>query len=88
MLKFCMNSNSFKVLRVTCSYINNCLTLRNEIIRAVGGTKIFGVFHVKNHDFTPKNHIFSNCRGRRENCWGISCENHDFTPKHHIFPQF
>jgi hypothetical protein len=25
---------------------------------------------VKNHDFTPKNHIFSNCRGRRENCWG------------------
>ncbi|NYT28737.1 MAG: hypothetical protein H0A76_13340 [Candidatus Thiodubiliella endoseptemdiera] len=33
MLKFCMNSNSLKVLRVTCSYINNCLTLRNEIIQ-------------------------------------------------------
>ena len=30
MLKFCMNSNS---LKVTCSYINNCLTLRNEIIQ-------------------------------------------------------
>ena len=26
-------------------------------------TKIFGVFRVKNHDFTPKNNIFSNFRG-------------------------
>ena len=26
--------------------------------RAEGGAKIFGVFCVKNHDFTPKNHIF------------------------------
>ena len=34
MLKFCMNSNSLKVWRVTCSYINNCLTLRNEIIQS------------------------------------------------------
>jgi hypothetical protein len=25
-----------------------------------GGAKIFEVFRVKNHDFTPKNHIFSN----------------------------
>ena len=24
---------------------------------------MFGVFHVKNHDFTPKNLIFSNFRG-------------------------
>jgi hypothetical protein len=24
---------------------------------------IFGVFRMKNHDFTPKNHIFSNFRG-------------------------
>jgi hypothetical protein len=32
-LKFCMNINSLRVLRVTCSYINNCLTLRNEIIQ-------------------------------------------------------
>ena len=30
---------------------------------AKGGAKIFGVFRVKNHDFTPKNHIFSNFRG-------------------------
>jgi hypothetical protein len=34
--------------------------------RAEGGAKIFGIFRVKNHDFTPKNHIFSNCGGRCE----------------------
>ena len=31
--------------------------------RAEGGAKILGIFRVKNHDFTPKNHIFSNFRG-------------------------
>ena len=31
--------------------------------RAEGGAKIFGVFRVKKHDFTQKNHIFSNLRG-------------------------
>jgi hypothetical protein len=40
--------------------------------RAEGGANIFGVFRVKNHDFTPKNHIFTNSGGRRENCWDIS----------------
>jgi hypothetical protein len=30
---------------------------------AEGGAKIFGVFRVKNHNFTPKNDIFSNFRG-------------------------
>jgi hypothetical protein len=30
--------------------------------RAEGGTKIFGVFCVKNRDFTPKNHIFCQFR--------------------------
>ena len=29
-----------------------------KLRRAEGGTKIFGVFRVKNHDFTKKNHIF------------------------------
>jgi hypothetical protein len=29
-----------------------------KLRRAEGDTKIFGVFRVKNHDFTPKNHIF------------------------------
>jgi hypothetical protein len=41
----------------------------------------FGVFCVKNHDFTPKNDIFSNCGGRREDCWGISCEKSRFYAK-------
>jgi hypothetical protein len=35
--------------------------------RAEGGAKHFGVFRVKNHDFTLKNQIFSNGGGRREN---------------------
>jgi hypothetical protein len=39
-----------------------------KLRRAEGGAKILGVFRVKNHDFMPKNHIFFNCRERRENC--------------------
>jgi hypothetical protein len=34
-----------------------------KLRRAEGGANIFGVFRVKNHDITPKNHIFSNFRG-------------------------
>ena len=34
-----------------------------KLRRAEGGAKIFGIFRVKNHDFTPKNLIFSNLRG-------------------------
>jgi hypothetical protein len=40
--------------------------LRQKVIFvpiAEGGANMFGVFRVKNHDFTPKNHIFSNFRG-------------------------
>jgi hypothetical protein len=29
-----------------------------KLRRAEGGAKIVWVFRVKNHDFTPKNHIF------------------------------
>jgi hypothetical protein len=32
-----------------------------KLRRAEGGATIFGAFRVKNHDFTPKNRIFSNC---------------------------
>ena len=35
----------------------------NKLRRAEGGAKIVGVFRVKNHDFTPKNHMFSYFRG-------------------------
>ena len=40
-----------------------------------GGAKLFGVFRVKNHDFTPKNHIFTNSRGgaRRPPPWIRPC---------------
>ena len=56
--------------------------------RAEGGEKNFGVFRVKKHDFTPKNHILSNCGGRRENFWGISCEKSRFYAKKSYFFQF
>ena len=39
-----------------------------KLRRAEGGANIFGVFLVKNHDFTPKNHIFFNFRGARAGC--------------------
>jgi hypothetical protein len=39
-----------------------------KLRRAEGGAKIFGVFRVKNHDFTPKNHIYFNFRGARAGC--------------------
>jgi hypothetical protein len=48
--------------------------------RAEGGAKIFGVFRVKNHDFTPKNHIFSILGGAREIIGVFHVKNHDFTP--------
>jgi hypothetical protein len=35
---------------------------------AEGGANFVGVFRVKNHDFTPKNHVFSNFRGARAGC--------------------
>jgi hypothetical protein len=58
--------------------------------RAEGGAKIFGVFRVKNHDFTPKNHIFPilGGGGAREIFGVFHVENHDFTPKKSYFFQF
>ena len=44
-----------------------------KLHRAEGGAKIFGVFRVKNHDFTPKkNHIFPNFRRARAGCAPLS----------------
>ena len=56
--------------------------------RAEGGAKNVGIFRVKNHDFTPKNHIFSDCGGRCEIFGVFRVKNHDFTPKNHIFSNF
>ena len=55
-----------------------------KLRRAEGDAKIVGVFRVKNHDFTQKNQIFSNCRGRRENFGVFRVKNHDFTPKNNF----
>jgi hypothetical protein len=47
-------------------FVRKITILRQKIIFfpiAEGGAKIFGVFRVKNHDFTPKDLIFSNFRG-------------------------
>ena len=43
-----------------------------KIRRAEGGAKFVWVFRVKNHDFTPKNNIFSNFR-RGEGGGGAGC---------------
>jgi hypothetical protein len=45
-----------------------------KLRRAEEGANILGVFRVKNHYFTPKNHSFYNYGGRSEKFWGISCE--------------
>ena len=49
---------------------------------------MFGVFRVKNHDFTPKNHIFSIAEGCAKIVEVFRVKNHDFTPKNHIFSNF
>ena len=59
-----------------------------KLRRAEGGSKIFGVFRVKNHDFTPKNHIFSIAEGGAKIFEVFRVKNHDFTPKNHIFSNF
>ena len=54
--------------------------------RVEGGAKIVGVFRVKNHDVTPKNHIFPMAEGGAKIFGVFRVKNHDFTPKNHIFP--
>ena len=63
-----------------------------KLRRAEGGAKFFGVFRVKNddftpinHDFTPKNHIFPILGEAREIFGVFHVKNHDFTPKKIIF---
>ena len=47
--------------------------------------KFWSISCVKKIDFTPKNHILSNCGGWREKFWGISCEKSRFYAKKSIF---
>ena len=58
-----------------------------KLRRAEEGANILGVFRVKNHYFTPKNHSFYNYGGRREKFWGISYEKSRFyAKKTYFFP--
>jgi hypothetical protein len=61
---------------------------RKKIAPSGGRREIFGVFRVKNHDFTPKNHIFPMAEGGAKIFGVFRVKNHDFTPKNHIFFQF
>ena len=56
--------------------------------RVEGGAKIVGVFCVKNHDFTPKNRIFSIAEGGAKIFEVFRVKNHNFTPKNHIVSNF
>jgi hypothetical protein len=56
-----------------------------KIAPSRGRRENFGVFRVKNHDFTPKKSYFSNFRGGARNFWGISCEKSRFYVKKIIF---
>ena len=57
-----------------------------KLRRAEGSANMFGVFRVKNHDFTPKNHIISIAEGGKK-IFGVSrVKNHDFTPTNHFYP--
>ena len=51
-----------------------------KLRRAEGGAKIVGLFRVKNHDFTPKNLIFSNYVGGGAKIFGL------FRVKNNNFP--
>jgi hypothetical protein len=54
--------------------------------RAEGGAKNFGVFRVKNHDFTTNKIVFFPITEGSAKIVGVfHVKNHDFTPKHHIF---
>ena len=58
-----------------------------KLRRAEEGANILGVFRLKNHYFTPKNHSFYNYGGRREKFWDISCEKSRFyAKKTYFFP--
>jgi hypothetical protein len=68
-----------------CPIIAPVVLLLNQ-----GRTQDFklGVFCVKNHDFTPKNHIFPILGGAHESFGVFHVKNHDFTPKKSYFFQF
>jgi hypothetical protein len=89
------NHKSLLIILLVLQVVHNCsgadpgFKVRGahlkKMRRAEGGANIFWVFRVKNHDFTPKNYIFSNCGGRREHFGGISCDKSQFCAKKSYF---
>ena len=59
-----------------------------KLRREKGGANMFGVFRVKNHDFTPKNLIFPILGGAHEIFGVFHVKIHDFKPKKSYFFQF
>ena len=60
-----------------------------ELRQAEGGANNFGVFRVKNHDFTPKkSDFFPNAEGSAKIFGVFRVKNHDFTQKKSHFFQF
>jgi hypothetical protein len=53
--------------------------------RSEVGAKIVGVFRVKNHDFTPKNHIFPNFKGGRTSGPSGSAPDNDTSFKRNVW---
>ena len=59
----------------------------NKLRRVEGGANIFGVFRVKNHDFTQKKIIFFPIAEGGAKIFGVfRVKNHEFTQTNHIFP--
>ena len=59
-----------------------------KLRRAEGGAKNFGVFRVKNHDFTPKKIMdpplpLISLKGRVLNAISVSASTHPTQPHHH-----
>jgi hypothetical protein len=89
--KLIYDDNCFMCSSYKCNYQGRIQDIKlggahlKKLRRAEGGGKIFGVFRVKNHDFTPKNHIFPILGGAREIFGVFHVKNHDFTPKKSYF---
>ena len=89
-----VNINLLKILKSYCQQQGWIQDFKlgggalKKIAPSGGRPKFFGVFRVKNHDFTPTNLIFSNCGGRCENFWGILCEKSRFYAKKSYLFQF
>ena len=59
-----------------------------KIAPSRGKREIFGIFRVKNHDFTPKNLIFSIAEGGAKIFEVFRVKKHGFTTKNQIFFNF